>query len=47
MRPSLLALVLIGSGRAKLVRDEKVAEGMRRIEARTVGVVGPRGGRRR
>lgn len=28
---SLLALVLIGSGRAKLVKDEKVTEGMRKI----------------
>ncbi|MFF9804505.1 DoxX family protein [Streptomyces coeruleorubidus] len=28
---SLLALVLIGSGRAKLVRDEKVTEGMHKI----------------
>ena len=28
---SLLALVLIGSGRAKLVRDEKITEGMHQI----------------
>ncbi|MFG2526247.1 DoxX family protein [Streptomyces sp. NPDC048527] len=28
---SLLALMLIGSGRAKLVRDEKVTEGMHKI----------------
>ncbi len=28
---SLLAVVLIGSGRAKLVRDEKITEGMHKI----------------